>query len=68
MHCIGEYPTANSALELDQIDFFKTATLIYLLDFQPMNPRGFRPRENGDRQGALIFERHVGLGKRININ
>ncbi|NLZ62806.1 MAG: cupin domain-containing protein [Lentisphaerae bacterium] len=62
MHCVGSYPTPESELELNQIDFFRQR--------YPGLPIGFSTHENpadtapvmlAVAKGATILERHVGL-------
>jgi sialic acid synthase SpsE/mannose-6-phosphate isomerase-like protein (cupin superfamily) len=62
MHCVGEYPTPDESLELNQIDFFKAR--------YPGIPIGYSTHEdpaNCDAvllaiaKGATIFEKHVGV-------
>jgi sialic acid synthase SpsE/quercetin dioxygenase-like cupin family protein len=61
-HCIGEYPTKDSNLNLGQIDVFKRE--------YPNIKIGFSTHENPDNydsikiaiaKGATVFERHIGL-------
>jgi sialic acid synthase SpsE/mannose-6-phosphate isomerase-like protein (cupin superfamily) len=60
MHCVGEYPTHESNLQLNQIDLLKKR-------YQDI-PIGFSTHEDPDNQdaikiavakGATVFERHV---------
>jgi quercetin dioxygenase-like cupin family protein len=62
MHCVGEYPTKNETLELNQIDFLRQR--------YPGIDVGYSTHENPDNvdpvkiaigKGATVFERHVGL-------
>jgi sialic acid synthase SpsE/mannose-6-phosphate isomerase-like protein (cupin superfamily) len=62
MHCVGAYPTPDSQLELNQIDFFRQR--------YEQVPIGFSTHEAPDNtnavkmavaKGACVFERHVGL-------
>ncbi len=62
MHCVGEYPTVPSHLQLNQIDLFKQRYLD--------TPIGFSTHEEPDNveaikiavaKGAEIFEKHVGV-------
>lgn len=62
MHCIGEYPTPASHLQLDQIDFLRAR--------YPQHQIGFSTHEAPDNtrfvqmalaKGAMVFERHVGM-------
>ena len=70
MHCVGEYPTKRSNLELNQIDILKQR--------YPEVPIGFSTHEDPNNfdaikiaigKGALVFERHVGVKtKQYNLN
>lgn len=62
MHCVGEYPTPNHRMELNQIDFLRSR--------YPSVPVGFSTHEGPDflttvqmavAKGAKIFEKHVGV-------
>ncbi len=62
MHCIGEYPTLDKQLQLNQLDLFRQR--------YPQIPAGFSTHEdpaNTDAvkiaiaKGACTFERHVGI-------
>lgn len=62
MHCVGEYPTFDKQLQLNQIDLFRQR--------YPQVPVGFSTHEdpaNTDAvkiaiaKGACSFERHVGI-------
>lgn len=62
MHCVGEYPTAKENYQLNQISYLRQRYLNL--------PLGYSTHEAPDEidsikvaigQGALIFERHVGL-------
>ncbi|MBF0463546.1 MAG: N-acetylneuraminate synthase family protein [Nitrospirae bacterium] len=62
MHCVGEYPTAESNLQLNQIDLLKRR--------YPDLTVGFSTHESPDNtdsikiaiaKGAKVFERHVAL-------
>lgn len=62
LHCVGEYPTADKQLNLNQIDFLKAR--------YPSVKVGFSTHENPDNtlaiqiaiaKGAQIFEKHVGV-------
>lgn len=62
MHCIGEYPTVNANLHLNQIGFlndrFKDVTIGYSTHENPDNTEAVGMAIS---LGAQIFERHVGL-------
>jgi sialic acid synthase SpsE/mannose-6-phosphate isomerase-like protein (cupin superfamily) len=62
MHCVAQYPTPYSGLELNQID--------YLMNCFPDIPVGYSTHELPDNffsvmiaiaKGAKIFEKHVGI-------
>jgi len=62
MHCVAQYPTPDSGLELNQID--------YLMNCFPDIPVGYSTHEAPDNffsvmiaiaKGAKIFEKHVGI-------
>ena len=62
MHCIGQYPTPDENLQLNQIDILKGR--------YPHVPIGYSTHEQPDRihsirmamaKGAVIFEKHVGI-------
>lgn len=62
LHCVGEYPTTDENLQLNQIDLFK--------ERYPGLVIGFSTHENPDNcdsikiaiaKGAKIFERHIGV-------
>ena len=62
MHCVGEYPTQDENLQLNQITELKTR--------YPGIPIGFSTHENPENynsifiaigKGAMIFEKHVSL-------
>ena len=70
MHCVGEYPTKKSNLELNQIDVLKQR--------YPEIPIGYSTHEDPNNfdaikiaigKGAVVFERHVGVKtKKYSIN
>jgi sialic acid synthase SpsE/quercetin dioxygenase-like cupin family protein len=70
MHCIAEYPTAQSNMHLNQIDFLRSR--------YPQLRVGFSTHENPDEaiavsmaiaKGCTIFEKHVGLStERYSLN
>jgi sialic acid synthase SpsE/quercetin dioxygenase-like cupin family protein len=62
MHCIGEYPTLNANLQLNQIDMLRRR--------YPGIPVGFSTHEDPEQtdavklavaKGAVIFEKHVAV-------
>ncbi|MEA3493981.1 MAG: N-acetylneuraminate synthase family protein [Candidatus Margulisiibacteriota bacterium] len=64
MHCVAEYPTQNSNLQLNQIDLFKArypqAAIGYSTHEDPNNTDAIKM---AIAKGATLFERHVGVGK-----
>jgi len=70
MHCVGEYPTKRSNLELNQIDILKQR--------YPEVPIGYSTHEDPNNfdaikiaigKGSVVFERHVGVKtKKYSIN
>ena len=62
MHCVGEYPTSNENLELNQIDFlckrYQDVPIGYSTHEEPDN---FDAIKIAIGKGATVFERHVGL-------
>lgn len=62
LHCVGEYPTADSNMNLSQIDFLKTRYPGVVIGFST-----HEPPDNTDivkmaiAKGASIFEKHVGF-------
>lgn len=67
MHCVGEYPTENKNLQLNQIDFLRSRYENVVIGFST-----HEPPENYDSikiaiaKGARFFEKHVALGKNRN--
>jgi sialic acid synthase SpsE/quercetin dioxygenase-like cupin family protein len=62
MHCVGEYPTSNVNLELNQIDFlckrYQDVPIGYSTHEEPDN---FNAIKIAIGKGVTVFERHVGL-------
>ncbi|MDD5584803.1 MAG: N-acetylneuraminate synthase family protein [Candidatus Omnitrophica bacterium] len=62
MHCVGEYPTSNEYLRLNQIDLLKKRYLGvpvgYSAHEEPHNLEGIKI---AIAKGAVIFEKHVGI-------
>ena len=70
MHCVGEYPTLTTHLNLNQIEFFKNrypdVTIGYSTHEDPSN---FDAIKLAIAEGGKIFERHVGVAtKRYALN
>ena len=62
MHCVGSYPTPDSELELNQIDFFKQRYPEIEVGFSTHErPDNFIPAMLATAKGAAILERHIGL-------
>lgn len=62
MHCVAEYPTANSNLQLNQIDLLKLRYPKITIGFSTHeNPGNFEPVKLAIAKGATIFEKHVGV-------
>lgn len=63
MHCVAEYPTQNSNLELDQIDLFRSRYPQAAIGYSTHeNPSNFDAVKIAIAKGALLLERHVGVG------
>ncbi len=62
MHCVGEYPTEDKALELNQIDLFKKRYVGIPIGFSTHeDPSNFDSVKIAIAKGATIFEKHVGV-------
>ena len=62
MHCVGEYPTIEKNLQLNQINLFKERYLNIPIGFSTHEePNNFLPIQIAIAKGAQIFERHVGI-------
>jgi sialic acid synthase SpsE/mannose-6-phosphate isomerase-like protein (cupin superfamily) len=62
MHCVGEYPTKEENLQLNQITFFKNRYPNVTIGFSTHEePDNFLPVQLAIAQGAKIFERHVSI-------
>jgi N-acetylneuraminate synthase len=62
MHCIGEYPTPASHLQLGQIDFLRTRYPQHRIGFSTHEtPGNLRFVQMALAKGARVFEKHVGL-------
>ncbi|MDO5579510.1 MAG: N-acetylneuraminate synthase family protein [Planctomycetia bacterium] len=62
MHCVGSYPTPDSELELNQIDFFKRRYPDVPIGFSTHeDPNALDPVKIAVAKGAEILERHIGL-------
>lgn len=62
MHCVAEYPTPTSDLELNQIDYYKKKYPAIRIGFSTHEePDNMLPVKLAIAKGAQIFEKHVGV-------
>lgn len=62
MHCIGEYPTPNDHMQLNQIDLYRTHFPHLTIGFSTHeSPDNTQPIRMAVAKGAQVFERHVGI-------
>lgn len=62
MHCVAEYPTINSHLQMNQIDLYKEKFKHIRIGFSTHEePGNLEPVKLAVAKGAEIFEKHVGL-------
>jgi len=62
MHCVGEYPTLDANLQLNQIDLLRARYPEVVIGFSTHeNPENFDSIKIAVAKGAKIFERHVGI-------
>lgn len=62
MHCVAEYPTKASQLQLNQIDLYKKTFPGYAVGFSTHeDPDNMEPIKLAVAKGAEIFEKHVGV-------
>jgi sialic acid synthase SpsE len=62
MHCVSEYPTAKSNLELNQIDFIRQRYPNIAIGYSTHEePANFDSIKLAIAKGARVFERHVGI-------
>jgi len=62
MHCVGEYPTLNQNLQLNQISFLRKCYPEIAIGFSTHEePDNFVPIKIAIAKGAKVFERHVAL-------
>ncbi len=62
MHCVGEYPTAKAALELNQIDFLRQRYPNITVGYSTHeDPENFDAVKMAIAKGCAVFERHVGI-------
>ena len=71
MHCVGEYPTNDKDLKLDQIDYLiKNYSGVNIGWSTHEHPNNFASIMIAVAKGATIFEKHVGLedkGYKLNL-
>jgi sialic acid synthase SpsE/mannose-6-phosphate isomerase-like protein (cupin superfamily) len=72
MHCVGIYPTQNSNLQLNRIDWFKNRYSEIEVGFSTHeSPDQLLPASIAVGKGVMIFEKHVGLedkSKKFGLN
>ena len=70
MYCVGEYPTPDENLHLDQIDYLKKRYPDIDIGYSTHErPDNYTPISIAIAKGANIFEKHVGLkNKKYDIN
>jgi len=62
MHCVGEYPTAEDHLNLNQIDFFKSRFPDIAIGYSTHeDPANLDAVKLAVAKGSQIFERHIGI-------
>lgn len=62
MHCVAEYPTVSSQLQLNQIDLYKRVFSDHMIGFSTHEaPDNMEPVKLAVAKGARIFEKHVGV-------
>jgi sialic acid synthase SpsE len=62
MHCVGEYPTYNENLQLNQIDLFINRYPDVTIGFSTHeDPDNMDPIKIAVAKGAVIFEKHVAV-------
>ncbi len=62
MHCVGEYPTKEKDLQLNQIELFKNRYKNVTIGFSTHEePDNFLPVQMAISKGAKILERHVAV-------
>lgn len=62
MHCVAKYPTLDSDLQLDRIDFLKKSFSDLRIGYSSHeNPNNFTAVGIAYAKGARVFEKHVGL-------
>jgi len=62
MHCVGEYPTLNDNLQLNQIDLLKQRYSECPIGYSTHeDPKNYNAIKIAVAKGATIFEKHVGI-------
>lgn len=62
MHCVGEYPTPDEHLQMNQIDFYRSEFPDLRIGFSTHEaPDNMEPVMLAVAKGAQIFEKHVGV-------
>lgn len=62
MHCVGEYPTSDKNLQMNQIDLFKERYQGIIIGFSTHeDPENIDSIKIAIAKGAKIFERHIGI-------
>ncbi|MCR5030682.1 MAG: N-acetylneuraminate synthase family protein [Selenomonadaceae bacterium] len=62
MHCVAEYPTPISAMQMNQIDFLREHFPSHRIGFSTHeSPSELLPVEIAVGKGVAIFEKHVGV-------
>jgi len=62
LHCVGEYPTPEDNLQLNQIDLLKDRYSDIVIGFSTHEePSNFLPVQIAIAKGARIFERHIAI-------
>lgn len=62
MHCVAEYPTANTGLQMNQIDYYRSQFPGLRIGFSTHeDPDNMLPVRIAVAKGAEIFEKHVGV-------
>jgi N-acetylneuraminate synthase len=62
MHCVAKYPTLDSELQLDRIDYLRKSFPDIRIGYSSHeNPNNFTAVGIAYAKGARVFEKHVGL-------
>ena len=70
MHCVGEYPTPDENLNLEQIEYLKNNYQDIQIGYSTHErPDNYLPISIAIAKGATIFEKHVGIkNEKYNLN